>query len=120
MKSGIFVFGSNRKGIHGAGAAYVAHHEYGAQYGVGEGPTGQSYALPTCSAPGVSLTLQELTQHVERFLQHAWNSNDTFWVTPVGCGIAGFTVEEVAPLFAKAPDNCLLPPRFMKVLESQT
>jgi hypothetical protein len=107
----VFVFGSNRLGIHGAGAARYATVELGAQRGVGEGPTGRTYALPTCLAPGTPLTLREMTNHVERFLEHARvHSNTRFFVSAVGCGIAGFSENEIAPLFARAPENCDLPP----------
>jgi hypothetical protein len=106
-----FVFGSNRLGIHGAGAAFYASTELGAVSGVGEGPTGRCYALPTCSAPGIPLSLAEVTDHVRLFIAWAHASpSELFFVSPVGCGIAGFTEAQIAPLFIDAPDNCDLPP----------
>lgn len=107
----IFVFGSNLLGIHGAGAAWYALDELEAEWGVGEGPTGRTYALPTCYRPGEPVTMEELDFYVQRFLCHAKENPDLrFFVSAVGCGLAGFTEEEVAPLFKNAPDNCDLPP----------
>ncbi|MDD3759759.1 MAG: SLOG family protein [Acidithiobacillus sp.] len=111
VESAIFVFGSNRQGIHGAGAARFAQQYRGAQSGTGEGLTGQSYALPTKHTPhDPVLDLALLQESVARFLDFAesrpWL---TFLVTRVGCGLAGFTDAQVAPLFAQAPTNCHLP-----------
>lgn len=106
----IFVFGSNRRGIHGAGAAMYAA-DLGAARGIGEGITGRTYALPTCSKPGIPLTLDEVNAHVQRFMGLArLMPEERFFVSAVGCGIAGFTEEEIAPMFAYAPGNCDLPP----------
>ena len=116
MSRRIFVFGSNRLGIHGAGAARCAREEHGAQHGVGEGLTGESYALPTCSAPGVPLRLVDVAHHVRVFLAYAKaNPEMTFAVTKVGCGIAGFTPGQIAPLFKGAPANCELPERWREL-----
>jgi len=105
----IFVFGSNLLGIHGAGAARYAHEDLGAQWRVGEGLTGRAYALPTCLQPGMPLSLR-LSEHVERFLMFAKNNTEMrFFVSEVGCGLAGFSAKEVAPMFTSAPDNCDLP-----------
>ena len=110
MTSEIFVFGSNRKGLHGGGAARVAHEQHGAEWGVGEGRTGNSYALPTKADFARTLTLEELREHVECFLVHARaNSADTFMLTQVGCGLAGLTKEQVAPLFRAVPANVNAP-----------
>lgn len=107
----VFVFGSNRAGIHGAGAALYASEKLGARHGIGEGITGRTYALPTCSRPGVPLKLLEVNVHVKRFLLVAGLMPETrFLVSEVGCGIAGFKAKEIAPLFADAPANCDLPP----------
>jgi hypothetical protein len=111
----IFVFGSNLKGLHGGGAAHYANTKLGAVMGVGEGRTGRTYALPTCYVPGRKRSLANVFKAVTTFLEHAeWcltNEPDTrFFVTPVGCGIAGFKEEDIAPLFANAPENCDLPP----------
>ncbi len=110
----IFVFGSNLLGIHGAGAAWYAHnklgHPWGKNWHVGLGK-GRSYALPTCSEPGVPLPLETVRFHVEFFLDFAEKHSDQrFFVSAVGCGLAGFAEAEIAPLFKDAPENCDLPP----------
>lgn len=109
----VFVFGSNKQGMHGGGAAYFAHKHFGAEWGVGEGLTGQCYALPTMEG------YESLKQAVENFIKCAeQNSDKTFLVTAIGCGIAGYTIEQVAPLFAPALslENVYLPQGFIKVL----
>lgn len=106
----IFVFGSNQAGIHGAGAARVAHRNYGAIYGIGEGLVGRSYALPTKDQNVETLTLRQIAVHVQRFLTVAENNRYlTFVVTRVGCGLAGYSDIDIAPLFKGAPPNCKLP-----------
>lgn len=110
----IFVFGSNLAGHHGGGAARVALDRFGAQWGVGEGIQGQSYAIPTMQG-GV----ETIKPYVDRFLDLAyeWDQN-TFLVTRIGCGIAGFTPEQIAPLFDRALDmyNVVLPRDFYYIL----
>ena len=104
----IFVFGSNLKGMHGGGAAYIAYRKFGAIMGQGVGLQGQSYAIPTMQG-GV----ETIRPYVDEFIQFAKERKDlTFLVTRIGCGIAGFTDEEISPLFAKAHDveNIVLPP----------
>jgi len=115
----IFVFGGNREGRHGAGAALHALCRYGAVYGQAEGLQGQSYAIVTKElrrgAPRVSL--EEVAAGVERFLAFARSHPElTFQLTPIGCGLAGFAEAEIAPLFAGAPPNVALPERFTAVL----
>lgn len=110
----IFVFGSNLRGLHGAGAARYAWEHYGAVMGVGEGLTGQSYALPTCSAPGVPLSLEDIKMHVDEFLKWAKFAEtalpgEHILVTRVGCGFAGYTDAEIAPMFVGATSNVWLP-----------
>lgn len=106
----VFVFGSNREGVHGKGAALHARQWCGAISGVGEGRRGNSYAIPTKASPYVPLSLADISRHVDRFLEHAGKaSSDTFMVTRVGCGLAGFGDDEIAPLFNDAPRNCILP-----------
>ena len=112
----IFVFGSNVLGIHGAGAAAYARERLGAQWGVGEGPTGRTYALPTCYAPGEPVTYQELAVYVHNFLQYArQNPDPRFFISKVGCGIAGFPEDVVALMFRElgTPSNCDLPPEWV-------
>jgi hypothetical protein len=110
----IFVFGSNLAGIHGAGAAKQARNQFGAEMGVGEGLTGQCYALPTLDTDLEQRSLEHIQASVERFFQQARNwRHKTFLVTPVGCGLAGFNPEQIAPLFKHAPPNCILPEEFI-------
>lgn len=110
----IFVFGSNLAGHHGGGAARVAFDRFGAQWGQGEGIQGQSYAIPTMQG-GV----ETIKPYVDRFLDLAyeWDQN-TFLVTRIGCGIAGFTPEQIAPLFDRVLDmyNVVLPRDFYDIL----
>ncbi len=114
----VFVFGSNLKGIHGAGAALVARRLFGAVPGVGEGPTGRCYALPTKRAPHDRMILDELRANVDRFLLHASRCQLTFLVVEVGCNLAGFTPKQVAPMFAAAVTmpKVWLPERFWQLL----
>ena len=109
----IFVFGSNQAGRHMGGAARVAMERFGAVWGVGEGLQGQSYAIPTMEG------LESTRAAVRRFIDYARNHPElTFLVTPIGCGVAGFTPEEIAPLFEKAVavSNIFLPRVFWDVL----
>ena len=93
----IFVFGSNIQGAHGGGAAWFAHKTFGAEWGVGEGITGRTYALPTMEGEA------SLKKAVNNFIACARQHPElTFLVTAVGCGIAGYTPDEVAPLFKEA------------------
>ena len=104
----IFVFGSNLKGMHGGGAAYIAYRKFGAIMGQGIGLQGQSYAIPTMQG-GV----ETIRPYVDEFIAFAKeNQNLTFLVTRIGCGIAGFSDDEISPLFEKAHDveNIVLPP----------
>jgi hypothetical protein len=109
----IFVFGSNKGGAHGGGAAYFAFKQFGAVWGEGEGLFGQSYALPTMEGR------KSMAEAVGRFIDFARKHTEyTFLVTAVGCGIAGYSPAEVAPLFAEAVNlpNVYLPESFWKYL----
>lgn len=110
----IFVFGSNLEGNHAAGAARTAVKRFGAIMGQGVGPQGQSYAIPTMQG-GV----ETIKPYVDDFIELAreWDQN-TFYVTRIGCGIAGFKDEEIAPLFRDALDlyNVRLPKSFVDIL----
>lgn len=102
-----FVFGSNLAGIHGAGAARYAMGHHGAIYGRGIGFQGNSYAIPTKDERIQTLPLEDVRMWVQKFLNSARTSSETtFHVTQIGCGLAGFTPEQIAPLFADAPRNC--------------
>ena len=108
----IFVFGSNLAGSHGGGAALLAHRRFGAIWGQGVGLQGQSYGIPTMHG-GVSA----IKPYVDEFISFAKSHTALkFLVTKVGCGIAGFTTEEIAPLFAEAinVENIILPKEFVK------
>ncbi len=111
----IFVFGSNLQGMHSGGAARVAYDKFGAVWGQGVGVQGQSYAIPTMQG-GV----ETIKPYVDEFINLAreWDQN-TFYVTRIGCGIAGFTDEEIAPLFDEAYDlyNVRLPKSFAEIIE---
>ena len=90
----IFVFGSNLQGMHGGGAAYVAHRKFGAIWGQGVGLQGQSYGIPT-----MQCGVETIRPYVDEFIQFAKeHRNLTFLVTRIGCGIAGFTDDEISPL----------------------
>lgn len=104
--SKIFVFGSNLAGRHGAGAARFALLHHGAVSGVGEGLRGESYALPTKDRNLRSLPLPEIKKGVEKFLAFARSHPErVFQVTRVGCGFAGYTDEDIGPMFRGAPEN---------------
>ena len=103
----VFVFGSNLAGMHGAGAAYAAYRKFGAVWGCGVGHQGQSYAIPTMQG-GV----ETIQPYVDAFIDYAQAHPELFfYVTRIGCGIAGFTDWQIAPLFADArhDDNIILP-----------
>ena len=105
--SDIFVFGSNLAGIHGAGAARHAWEKYGAIYGEGIGRHGDSYAIPTKDRKIVSLSTTAIRMFVDGFIKYAIdNPSLTFKVTQIGCGLAGFTARQIAPMFRNAPKNC--------------
>ncbi|MCS2326955.1 hypothetical protein NXV84_07315 [Bacteroides fragilis] len=110
----IFVFGSNLSGHHGGGAALLAMNKWGAIWGQGVGLQGQTYGIPTMQG-GV----ETIRPYVDEFIQFANKHPEmTFLVTEIGCGIAGFTPQEIAPLFAKATtiENIHLPQRFWDLL----
>jgi len=102
----VFVFGSNLAGSHGGGAAYVAWRKFGAIMGQGIGLQGQSYGIPTMQG-GV----ETIKPYVDELIAFAKEHPELFfYVTRIGCGIAGFRDEEIAPLFSAArtvPNICL-------------
>lgn len=114
MTDRIFVFGSNLAGRHGAGAALFARQNRGAVYGQGVGLQGQSYAIPTKDENIRTLTLTRINQFVENFLRFAWQHKELeFEVTKIGCGLAGYSEAQIAPLFLGSvqgiPKNVHLP-----------
>ena len=117
----IFCFGSNESGHHGAGAALVARKKFGAVYGVGFGLQGNSFAIPTKDWSIRTLPIATVGFYVERFIQFArQRPGKIFLVTKLGTGLAGMTVEEIAPLFIKTYGlpNVVLPKEFVEVIES--
>lgn len=119
----VFVFGSNTQGRHGKGAALVARNKFGAIYGQSKGLQGQSYAIVTKELRSnyVPVTLDEVKQGVDTFIQFAKeNTHLTFYVVELGCNLAYFTVEEIAPLFKPAIrlKNVYLPQRFIDNLQT--
>ena len=111
----VFVFGSNLQGMHGGGAARTARLKFGAVMGQGVGLQGQSYAIPTMQG-GVDT----IRPYVDQFAGFALRHPELrFLVTRIGCGIAGFSDEDIAPLFAGAAmlPNVCLPREFIDVLE---
>ncbi len=113
----IFVFGSNLAGAHRAGAARLAYERFGAVWGQGVGFQGQCYAIPTMHG-GV----EAIKPYVEQFIEFAFSHQEyTFLVTKIGCGIAAFTEDEIAPLFTKVIDleHVILPIEFVEVIHNQ-
>ena len=111
----VFVFGSNLAGMHGGGAAYIAFKQFGAVMGCGVGLRGQSYAIPTMQG-GV----ETIKPYVDDFIAFAKEHPELFfYVTRIGCGIAGFRDKEIAPLFKEAHglENVCLPESFAKALK---
>ena len=113
----IFVFGSNLAGQHEGGAAWLAYQKFGAVWGQGVGLQGQSYGIPTMQG-GV----ETIRPYVDEFISFARSHPELcFYVTRIGCGIAGFTPRDIAPLFRPAVDvsNICLPQRFWDVLNEK-
>ncbi len=111
----IFVFGSNLAGAHGGGAARAALNRFGAVWGQGVGLQGQSYAIPTMQG-GV----ETIKPYVDEFIEFAKVHPELkFLVTRIGCGIAGFRNEEIAPLFTDAieVENVILPRKFVEAIK---
>lgn len=112
----IFVFGSNLAGYHDGGAALFARQNRGAIYGQGIGLQGQSYAIPTLDGDFEQLRLDEITRHVRDFLAFAYGHPEMrFQVTPIGTGLAGFTHQQIAPMFKRHPPNCEMPKEWLKI-----
>lgn len=106
----IFVFGSNLAGRHGKGAALTAKIDFGAEYGVGVGRTGDAYAIPTKGYRLEILALDIIQTHVNTFIDYAREHPELeFFVTRIGCGLAGYKDWQIAPMFYHAPKNCKLP-----------
>ena len=115
-KNEIFVFGSNLAGVHGGGAARVAYNKFGAVWGQGIGLQGKSYGIPTMQGG-----LHRIQPYIDEFVIFAEDHPElNFLVTRIGCGIAGFKDEQIAPLFHRAKDlgNVWLPASFRQILDA--
>jgi hypothetical protein len=113
----VFVFGSNLAGRHGKGAALEARRMHGAKYGQAVGLQGNSYAIPTKDEHIRTLPLDRIKPYVDEFILFArGHPTWTFNVTAIGCGLAGYTPKDIAPMFALAPENCILPDEFTAVI----
>lgn len=98
----VFVFGSNLAGRHGKGAALFAKQHYGAEYGIGVGRTGNSYAIPTKNERLEVLSLVTIGEFIDKFIEYAYASpDDTFLLTPIGTGLAGYDKVEILKLIRK-------------------
>lgn len=112
----VFVFGSNLSGFHAGGAARIAMEKFGAVWGMGVGLQRQSYAIPTMQGD-----VETIKPYVDEFVQFAKAHDELiFYVTRIGCGIAGFNDKDIAPLFADAQDvdNIILPQSFVECLDN--
>lgn len=112
----IFVFGSNLQGYHAGGAARIAHKQFGAIWRCGVGLQGNTYTIPTMQGG-----IETIQPYVDNFIEFAKSQPDLiFYVTKIGCGIAGFKVEEIAPLFSMALKipNIRLPKEFHNIIQS--
>jgi hypothetical protein len=117
MSKEIFVFGSNLAGRHGKGAALCALKDHGAVYGVGMGLQGNSYAIPTKNEALYTLNKWNINYYVASFILFAWQNPDLYFnVTPIGCGLAGYKPEDIAPMFREALSlpNVRLPKEFFR------
>ena len=115
--NGIFVFGSNEAGCHGKGAALNARLHHGAIYGQGVGPQGTSFAIPTKSHHLRALPIEGIEWYVSMFKEYARRHQyHAFNVTRIGCGLAGFRDQDIAPMFADAPRNCRFSTKWAKWL----
>lgn len=116
----VFVFGSNLAGRHGAGAAKYAAQHCHAEYGVGVGRTGNSYAIPTKGHLLEVLPLSDIYSHVKQFVAYAKQYPEQhFHLTRVGCGLAGYRDNQIAPLFVGTPMNVSLPSEWARHIEAK-
>jgi hypothetical protein len=119
-KDVIFVFGSNLSGIHGAGAAKEARANFGAVWREYLGFTGNSYAIPTVNKNiSGKINLEKIEKYINDFVDATHEHKDKkFFVTRVGCGLAGYSNEDIAPLFSGCnPENCTFPDTWAEYLE---
>ena len=115
----VFVFGSNEAGVHGAGAALLARQKFGAVLGQGFGLYGQSFAIPTKNYYIYTLAINKIKTYVDHFLVFAeGHPHLTFYVTQIGCGLAGHSPKHIAPLFKDLPDNVIIPRVFSDIINN--
>ena len=113
----IFVFGSNLSGFHGGGAAKKALDSYGAFWGVADGLVGNSYAIPTKGYAIDYIKLSVILPYIAKFVRFAKEHKDMkFFLTRIGCGLAGFRDCDIAPLFRGIGDNCDIPEEWEQYL----
>lgn len=120
-KNQVFVFGSNEAGIHGAGAAKLAEEKFGAIRGMGYGLQGKSFGIPTKDTFIRTLPLDKIEFYIYSFLTEVMEYPDTeFLVTKIGCGLAGYSEDEIANLFKGKfiPENVTLPESFFNIINS--
>ncbi len=116
----IFVFGSNLAGRHGMGAANAALKRYGAVYGKGIGLHGQSYGIPTKDENLKVIPIDEVAIYIRDFIEFSKSNPDKqFFVTAIGCGLAGYKPEQIAPLFRGVGDNVSLPDVFKEFFDEK-
>lgn len=114
----IFVFGSNLAGTHQGGAAKIALQHFGAMKGAGRGWSGQSYAIPTMNEHLQQMPLSQIEHYIEDFKIYTKNHpKNTYFITAVGCGVAGYKVEEIAPMFKGISKNVIFPESFRPFVE---
>ena len=114
----IFVFGSNYGGRHGKGAALCAKRIHGAKNGIGEGIQGRAYGIPTKDAKLKTLPLSRIQKHVTTFLNYAHDHDEMiFNVTPIGTGLAGYTHQQIAPMFKGYADNVKIIKKWKEILD---
>lgn len=119
-KGETFVFGSNLAGRHGAGAARHALEQCDAAWGIGVGKTGRSYAIPTKDARIQTLDLFQINEFVCDFVDYVKsNPNEKFFITRIGCGLAGYTDADIAPMFHQIAENinCTFPVEWAPYLQ---
>lgn len=117
----VFVFGSNEKGLHGAGAAFLAWKKFGAALNQGYGPSGNTFAIPSKDWNVQTLSVADIKPYVDRFIAYTKThlaAGWKFYVTQIGCGLAGYKPEDIAPLFAECKyiKNVYLPDAFWDVI----
>ena len=114
----VFVFGSNLAGTHQGGAAKIALQHFGAIKGAGRGWAGQSYAIPTMNEHLQQMPLSQIEHYIDDFKIYTKNHpKNTYFITSVGCGVAGYKVEEIAPMFKGISKNVIFPVSFRPFVE---